>query len=90
MSEAKRICVSVPMSLLEEMDSLAKDEDTSRSELIRNAVRAYINSRQSGELKESLREGYKNMGSLNLKLAESCLDAENESCEVLLDDLTGG
>ncbi len=90
MKEAKRICVSVPRSLLEEMDSMAESEDTSRSEFIRDAVRSYIHSRQLYDLRESLREGYENMASLNLKLAEACIDVENESSEVLLENLTGG
>ena len=88
MSEARKISISVSQSLLEEMDSMAKAEETNRSQFIRDAVQAYIEARKQRQIRESLRQGYEKMASLNRNMAESCISAENEGCEVLLQDLT--
>lgn len=90
MVQAKKVSISIPVSLLKEVDYLARSEETSRSQFIRDAVREYIEGRKRSYLRDSLRTGYEKMGSLNLNIAESCISAENESGEILLEDLTGG
>ena len=46
MSVAK-IMISLPPSLLEEIDRVAKAEQRTRSELLRDAVRLYLEARQA-------------------------------------------
>jgi uncharacterized protein (DUF433 family) len=50
---ANKILVSLPEKFLEDVDRLAAEEHRSRSELIREALRAYLETRQSRKLGES-------------------------------------
>ncbi|MEB3288053.1 MAG: ribbon-helix-helix domain-containing protein [Vampirovibrionales bacterium] len=42
MAKSTRVLISLPEKFLEEIDKLADDEQRSRSELIREALRNYI------------------------------------------------
>lgn len=46
MGETKRILVSLPQSLLEEVDVLAAMENRNRSEFIREAMKLYIREKK--------------------------------------------
>ena len=52
MSESKRIIVSLPDSLLKEVDSIVSLEKKNRSEFIREAMILYIWERQKMEIRE--------------------------------------
>lgn len=45
-----KILVSLPQEFLDEVDQLAAEEHRSRSELIREALRAYLEARQARKL----------------------------------------
>lgn len=79
MPQVRRIMISLPESLLAEVDVLVREERTNRSELIREAMRMYIHEQRRRELREQLRVGYEAMGPLNLVLAEESL-GEDEGC----------
>jgi uncharacterized protein (DUF433 family) len=49
---ANKILVSLPEKFLEDVDRLAAEEHRSRSELIREALRAYLEARQSKKVGE--------------------------------------
>ncbi len=49
---ANKILVSLPEKFLLEVDRVAADEHRSRSELIREALRAYLDARQSRKVRE--------------------------------------
>jgi uncharacterized protein (DUF433 family) len=49
---AKKILVSLPEKFLEEVDARALEEQRSRSELVREALRAYLDSRKSRKVGE--------------------------------------
>ncbi len=70
MTRSRRIMISVPAGLLQEVDGIAALEDGNRSEVIRSAVRAYIDERKRRVIRESMCRGYVEMGSINLALAE--------------------
>lgn len=78
MAERKRIIVTVPSTLLEEIDRLVGGRRGSRSELVLEAMRLYLAERKY-RLRESVKAGYAEMASLNLALAEEALVADNES-----------
>lgn len=78
MGETKRILVSLPESLLEEVDILAAMENRNRSEFIREAMRLYIRERKKLQIRESMKKGYLEMAAINVELAEMGLTAENE------------
>ena len=58
MAECKRIMVTVPDSLLNDVDCLAKCDGISRNEMIREAVSEYITGRKNRNLREQLKNGY--------------------------------
>lgn len=74
----KRIMISLPESLLEEVDGLAMLEKRNRSEFIREAMKLYILERKRRTIREQMKTGYQEMAYINLSLAEENYDAENE------------
>ncbi len=81
MSEIKRIMVSLPAALLEEVDSLVESEFKSRSQLIRKAMKMLIRERSKQRIREELRKGYMKMGQLNLVLSEEGFVSDKEDME---------
>ncbi|MDF2984974.1 MAG: putative transcriptional regulator, CopG family [Eubacterium sp.] len=78
MAQYKKILISVPDNLLEEMDTLVSNEKTNRSMLVREAMSLYIREKHKVELRENMRKGYEEMAEINLRLAEGCLGADND------------
>lgn len=77
---SKRIVISLPTSLLEEVDGIINLENKNRSELIREAMRFYLEEKKKSRLREQMRIGYQEMAQLNLALArESCYCEEEAS-----------
>lgn len=76
MPGVKRIMISLPESLLEEVDGLASLEKRNRSEFIREAMRLYISERKRRTLREQMKKGYQEMANINLSLA-----VENDEIE---------
>ena len=70
MAQVKRVMITMPDSLLEEVDGFAKQQNRNRSEFIREVMRCYIDERRRIELRERLKEGYRKMSQLNRELAE--------------------
>ncbi len=79
MAQVKRIMITLPDNLLQEMDGVARQEKRNRSELIREVMKRYIEERRRFELRERLKEGYRTMAGLSLELAAEALTAENEA-----------
>lgn len=73
MAQAKRIMISLPDSLLQEVDGIVNRETGNRSEFIREAVRLLITERQRRGKIEGYRIGYEQVGALNRMLAEEGL-----------------
>lgn len=67
--EIKRIMISLPDSLLAEVDDIVEAERVNRSEFIREAMRLYIAERKRRILREQMKKGYLEMAKLNLALA---------------------
>lgn len=82
MPRVKRIMISLPESLLDEVDDFAELEQRNRSEFIREAMKLYIAERRRRTLREQMKNGYQEMARINLSLAEENYDAENEVQEI--------
>lgn len=54
MAKSTRVLISLPEKFLDEIDQLAEDEQRSRSELIREALRSYIKSNPNASSKHLL------------------------------------
>ena len=81
MADSKRIMISLPDSLLKEIDTIVMTENTNRSEFIRNAMKLYIREKSKLEIRESMKMGYQEMASINLSLAELGLSLDISSLE---------
>lgn len=79
MAELKRIIVSLPYNLLEEIDTIVSQERCSRSEFIREAMRLYLEDKRKREVREQMKKGYLAMAKINLELAEEFLEIENKT-----------
>ena len=78
MAQLKKIIISLPDTLLEEVDSIANIENINRSEFVRNAMKLYIKEKKKIELYEKMKKGYIEMAGINAQIAEMWFDADNE------------
>lgn len=78
MAELRRILISLPDNLLKEVDSIVSSEKTNRSEFVREAMKLYIRERKKIETRDKMKKGYQEMAEINIKLAEMCMDADEE------------
>jgi CopG family transcriptional regulator/antitoxin EndoAI len=69
-ADLKRIIVSLPDNLLEEVDYFVALENKNRSEFIRDAMKLYIKEREKIRVREQLKTGYLQMAEINKKFAE--------------------
>lgn len=76
--QQRKIIVSLPESLLSQIDDFVCKENTNRSKLIREATKLYMQQKRKEELAEEMKKGYIEMGKINLSYAEHCLVADNE------------
>lgn len=79
MASSKRIVVSVPDTLLREVDGLVAMEHWNRSALVREAVRIYVEERKRRDMREQMKRGYREMARINLTLAAEGPVFETES-----------
>lgn len=78
MPATKRIMISLPESLLEEVDWIVSLEKRNRSEFIREAMKMYLAERKRRALREQMKRGYLEMAQINLGLAAENFNLENE------------
>ncbi len=81
-SEKRKISVTLPDLLLEEIDILASSLNRSRSELIATVMKQYLNERKNIELKKQLKKGYLEMSDINLSIAEESLLSDEDAYEI--------
>lgn len=79
LAETKRIMISLPHNLLEEVDGIVADEKRTRSDFIREAMRLYLAEREKLLIRERMQRGYVEMAKLNLLLATEAFEVENEA-----------
>jgi CopG family transcriptional regulator/antitoxin EndoAI len=70
--------ISLPDSLLAEVDGIVAAEQLNRSEFIREAMKLYIAERKRRLLREQMKTGYIEMAKINLSLAMENYDLESE------------
>ena len=82
MSQVKRVMISLPDALLEEVDGIAAAEQLNRSEFIREAMKLYIAERKRLKLREEMKRGYIEMAKINLALALEHHRLESEATRI--------
>lgn len=75
----KRIMISLPDHLLQEVDGIVELENSNRSELIRQAMKLYLMERKKRYLRESMQRGYMEMAKINLHIASEAFQAEEDA-----------
>lgn len=70
MAETKRIMISLPDSLLKEIDGIVCMEKKNRSQFIREAMKLYIREHKKLEIREKMKMGYREMGQINSAISE--------------------
>jgi CopG family transcriptional regulator / antitoxin EndoAI len=70
LANLKRVMISLPNTLLREVDGFVQKGSGNRSEFIREAMRLYLNEKKRQELREQMRTGYLEMSEINLELAD--------------------
>ncbi|MCL5935432.1 MAG: ribbon-helix-helix protein, CopG family [Clostridia bacterium] len=78
MAEVKRIMISLPDTLLREVDVIVASEKLNRSEFIREAMKLYIDERKRRIIRDQMKRGYSEMAKINLTLANENLLVEEE------------
>ncbi len=81
MAELKKILVSLPDTLLREVDEIVSMEKKNRSEFIREAMKLYIRERQKLELREKMKKGYEEMARINEELTKVGFNSDTEALE---------
>ena len=82
MADLKRIMISIPNSLLQEVDGIIAMEKLSRSQFVRDAMRLYIEDRKRKAVRDMMRKGYQEMAVINLALAEEGLLLDTDLFEM--------
>jgi CopG family transcriptional regulator/antitoxin EndoAI len=85
----KRIMISLPDYLLQEVDGIVEKENSNRSEFIRQAMKLYLVERKKRHLRDSMQRGYMEMAKINLNMASEAFQAEEEA-DNTLDRLVSG
>ncbi|HEX3033178.1 MAG TPA: ribbon-helix-helix protein, CopG family [Bacillota bacterium] len=78
MADIKRIMISLPNSLLKEVDVIVASERLNRSEFIREAMKLYIDERKRKVIRDQMIQGYSEMAAINLNIANENLAEDEE------------
>ncbi len=81
MAQAKRIAVSMPENLLQEVDGIVRRETGNRSAFVREAVLLLVEERRRRERLEVMRVGYQQMGRINRSFAEDGMETASQELD---------
>jgi len=88
-AETKKIMISLPNNLVEEVDFIVSMEKKNRSEFVKEAMKLYIREKRKLEVSEKLKYGYLEMSKINLSFAEMGLGQDMEELNLYEVKLTG-
>lgn len=75
----EKITFTLPDYLISEVDHIVKMENSNRADFAKAAFQFYITQKRKIDIKESMIKGYKEMGQINLSLAELGMTKEVSS-----------
>ena len=78
----EKITFTLPNYLISEVDHIVKMENSNRADFAKAAFQFYITQKKKIDFKESMIKGYKEMGQINLSLAELGMTNEVSSGDV--------
>ncbi|MBQ6795463.1 MAG: CopG family transcriptional regulator [Clostridia bacterium] len=74
--EQKKISITLPEDIANNIDMLSADLHISASSLIESVVKMYLAERRRIENKANLKKGYLEMAEINLSIAEECFNSD--------------
>ncbi|MGL5348823.1 MAG: antitoxin [Peptostreptococcaceae bacterium] len=77
----EKIVFTLPDSLISEVDHIVQMENSNREDFAKAAFQFYITQKKKIDVKESMIKGYKEMGQINLSLAELGMTNEVSSTD---------
>ena len=89
MTQVKRVLLTLPDILLQELDAVAASEHLNRGECVRRALQLYIRQQHKLYIRDSMMRGYAQMADINREWAQSGQDVEArmlEAYETLLSE----
>lgn len=89
LSDTKRIMISLPQHLLQEVDGLVEKENSNRSEFVRQAMKLYLHERKKRLIREMMQQGYMEMAKINLNIASEAFEAEEEADDTTMRLVSG-
>jgi CopG family transcriptional regulator/antitoxin EndoAI len=75
----RRVIVTMPPDLLQQVEEMAAKLDFNRSQFIRHALEAFLEEQRRRELRELLKEGYLVNAERDLRIAEEFAHADYET-----------
>jgi CopG family transcriptional regulator/antitoxin EndoAI len=75
--------ISIPNTLLQEIDGIIAMDKLSRSQFVRDAMRLYIEERKRKAVRDMMKKGYQEMAVINLALAEEGLLEDVDTFELM-------
>jgi len=75
----RRIIVTMPPDLVQQVEEMASRLDFNRSQFIRRAVEVFLEEQRRRELRELLKEGYLANAERDLRIAEEFAYADYET-----------
>ena len=75
----QRVMITIPPSLLQQVEAMMTKTNSSRSQLIREALEQYLETQRLQELRELLKEGYLHRAEESQRLAHEFFIAEQEA-----------
>ena len=78
MPSSKRIIVTISEVLLSEVDHFTALENRNRSEIVREAIKMYLQVRKRELMIEQMKKGYMEMAPINLMIACESSSLEDE------------
>ncbi len=79
LDNTKRIMISLPDYMLEEVDVVVEEERLNRSEWIRQAMSKMLTEKKKQSIREKMQRGYAEMANINLRIASESFLVEGEA-----------
>ena len=86
----EKITFTLPDSLMSEVDHIVQMENSNRADFAKAAFQFYITQKKKIDINESMMKGYKEMGQINLSLAELGMTNEVSSQDNIEEKIAQG
>ncbi|MGM0502229.1 MAG: CopG family ribbon-helix-helix protein [Bacillota bacterium] len=79
MANLKKASVSFTEDILEELKGIARERNQSSSDFINDVLSPHLRRSKKQKFSQKLKQGYLEMGELNLEMAQKYFESENKT-----------